>query len=138
MDEFRRNLIMVLDCTVSKKVKQRVERYVKNGWSLAATEEEIAIAFARRDEINRLAESEGRMPSPDEVSELSMIVRCYVAVKRGLSQIHYDQWIRARRSMSKTKAAQFDASLIRRGELLNAYSREYVQLNRYQKAARAV
>lgn len=59
------------------------------------------------------------------------------SVKRGLCQTHYDQWRYARRTLSPTKQANYDAGLIRNGELLAAYERvEYLEKNRFQKAAK--
>jgi len=132
-------LIMVLNCTLSKKVTERVELFVRNHWCLAASESEITVALGRAKAIRELAIAEGRPNTEGENLVHAGIIKQYVAVKRGLSQVSYDQWINARRGLSKIKKANYDADLIRKGLLLGAHERrEFREKNKYERAAKNI
>jgi hypothetical protein len=129
-------LIMVLQVKLTSKVKKRVALFVENRWSLNADEAEAKAAFHTRDTILELAKSESRELTPDERETVSAIDKEFLAVKRGLSQVHYDQWEHPRLSMSKNKQARYDADLMRRGLLLESGGiRQFRKKNRYAQAA---
>jgi hypothetical protein len=129
-------LIMVLQVKLTSKVKQRVALFVKNRWSLNADEAEAKAAFHTRDTILALAKSESRELTVEERETVSAIDKEFLAVKRGLSQVHYDQWEHPRLSMSRNKQAKYDADLIRQGLLLESGGiRQFRKKNRYAQAA---
>lgn len=129
-------LIMVLQVKLTSKVRQRVALFVANRWSLSADESDAKAAFHTRDTILNLAKSESRELTQEERETVNGIYKEFLAVKRGLSQVHYDQWEHPRLSMSKSKKAKYDADLIRRGLLLEAgQAGQFRKKNRYAQAA---
>jgi hypothetical protein len=129
-------LIMVLSCKLRKKVQDRVTTFVQNRWSLASTEDEIKAALLQRDAIIATAADANRDLTDEERVAVRSIEKEFIAVKRGLSQVHYDQWEHARQAMGKIKKARFDADLIQRGLLLDRDTvREYRKKNKFQMVA---
>ena len=129
-------LIMVLQVKLTSKVKQRVALFVANRWSLNADEAEARAAFHTRDTILKTAKEQSRELTADELETVSAIDKEFLAVKRGLSQVHYDQWEHPRLSMTKSRQAKYDAKLIQQGLLLEAGGiRQFRNKNRYAQAA---
>ena len=136
MIDSNEGLIMVLSCKLRKKTQDRVTLFVTNRWSLAATEEEIKAAFMQRDAILDTAKEQNRDLTDDERLAIRAIEKEFVAVKRGLSQVHYDQWDHARQTMGKIKRAKYDQDLIQRGLLLDRNTvSDYRKKNRFLKVA---
>lgn len=136
MIDSNEGLIMVLSCKLRKKTQDRVTLFVNNRWSLAATEEEVKAALMQRDSIIATAKEENRDLNDDERLAIRAIEKEFIAVKRGLSQVHYDQWDHARQRMGKIKRAKFDQDLIQRGLLLDRNTvSDYRKKNRFLKVA---
>ena len=136
MIDSNEGLIMVLSCKLRKKTQDRVTLFVNNRWSLAATEEEVKAALMQRDSIIATAKEENRDLNDDERLAIRAIEKEFIAIKRGLSQVHYDQWDHARQRMGKIKRAKFDQDLIQRGLLLDRNTvSDYRKKNRFLKVA---